>query len=122
VRPAHPEEIRELLGASAGSLGGVGAKKRDARKKQFDLRIVADLAALKGRRNMTTGANKDDHHFAASISSATFRSTVGRPAHGRIRRRLSALRNGTLEVFKGMEIGHIFKLGTKYSESMGATC
>ena len=34
---------------------------------------------------------------------------------------MSAVRNGVLEVFKGMEIGHIFKLGTKYSESMGAT-
>src|SRR5690349_16706624 len=57
VRPAHPEEIRNLLGASAGSLGGVGAKTRS---KQ--LRIVAD-ASLKNRRNMTTGANKDDHHL-----------------------------------------------------------
>src|ERR1043166_2613452 len=55
VRPAHPEEIRDLLGASAGSLGGVGAKS-----KARDVRIVADTA-LKNRRNMTTGANKDDH-------------------------------------------------------------
>ncbi len=57
VRPAHPEEIRKLLGASAGSLGGVGAKE-----KSRDLRIVAD-SALRNRRNMTTGANKDDHHL-----------------------------------------------------------
>jgi len=57
VRPATPDEIRDLLGASAGSLGGVGAKA-----KARDLRIVAD-AALKNRRNMTTGANKDDHHL-----------------------------------------------------------
>src|SRR5678815_5610631 len=45
VRPAHPEEIRDLLGASAGSLGGVGAKNRSK-----DLRIVADMG-LKDRRN-----------------------------------------------------------------------
>src|SRR6185369_9305733 len=61
VRPAHPEEIRDLLGASAGSLGGVGAKEK-AKSAKVDLRIVAD-SSLKERRNMTTGANKDDHHL-----------------------------------------------------------
>src|SRR5207244_11143502 len=55
-RPAHPEEIRELLGAGAGSLGGVRAKETVP-----GLLIISDLG-LKGRRNMTTGANKDDHH------------------------------------------------------------
>ena len=116
VRPAQPDEIRNLLGASAGSLGGVGAKD-----KTRDLRIVAD-SALKNRRNMTTGANKDDHHLrgveiARDISVdewfelRTVESGEGCPKCD----------TGTLDVFKGMEIGHIFKLGTKYSESMGAT-
>jgi prolyl-tRNA synthetase len=115
VRAAHPEEIRDLLGASAGSLGGVGAKKRTP-----SLRIVADLA-LKDRRNMTTGANKDDHHLRGVdiardipvdqwFELRTVESGEGCPRC-----------EGTLEVFKGMEIGHIFKLGTKYSDSMGAT-
>jgi prolyl-tRNA synthetase len=116
VRPAHPEEIRELLGASAGSLGGVGVKKRTP-----SLRILAD-SALKNRRNMTTGANKDDHHLRGVDISRdipvdewfelrTVESGEGCPRCD----------TGTLEVFKGMEIGHIFKLGTKYSASMGAT-
>ena len=120
VRAAHPEEIRDLLGASAGSLGGVGAKEK-ARAAKVDLRIVAD-SALKGRRNMTTGANKDDHHLRGVdierdikvdewIDLRTVESGEGCPR----------CETGTLEVFKGMEIGHIFKLGTKYSESMGAT-
>src|SRR4029078_1115781 len=61
VRPAHPEEIVELLGASAGSLGGVGAKEK-AKSARIDLKIVAD-ATLKNRTNMTTGASKDDHHL-----------------------------------------------------------
>jgi len=52
IRPATDEEMRAALGASAGSLGGVGVR---------DLFIVADLA-LRGRRNMVTGANEDDHH------------------------------------------------------------
>jgi prolyl-tRNA synthetase len=61
VRPAQPEEIRELLGAGAGSLGGVGAKAK-ALATRANLFIVADLG-IKGRHNMTTGANKDDHHL-----------------------------------------------------------
>ena len=116
VRPAHPEEIRELLGASAGSLGGVGAKNRSK-----DLRILAD-SALQNRRNMTTGANKDDHHLRGVditrdipvdewFELRTVEAGEGCPR----------CETGTVEIFKGMEIGHIFKLGTKYSASMGAT-
>jgi len=115
-RPAQPEEIRELLGASAGSLGGIGAKKAVP-----DLFIIADLG-LKGRRNMTTGANKDDHHLrGVNIERdievdqwADLRTVTSGEACPRCD-------SGTLEVYKAMEVGHIFKLGTKYSESMGAT-
>ena len=120
VRPAQPEEIRDLLGASAGSLGGVGAKAKASAAK-IDLRIVGDTA-LKERRNMTTGANKDDHHLRGVdiardipvdewFELRTVESGEGCPR----------CETGVLEVSKGMEIGHIFKLGTKYSESMGAT-
>jgi prolyl-tRNA synthetase len=120
VRPAHPEEIRELLGASAGSLGGVRAKQIAQGAKQT-LKIIADLG-LKGRRNLTTGANKDDHHIrGVNIERdievdqwADLRTVSSGEACPRCD-------NGSLEVFKAMEIGHIFKLGTKYSESMGAT-
>ena len=116
VRPAQPEEIRELLGASAGSLGGVGAKTKTPK-----LRIVAD-SALKNRRNMTTGANKDDHHLrgidiARDIPVDDWFELRTVEAG----ERCPHCETGVLEVFKGMEIGHIFKLGTKYSESMGAT-
>lgn len=119
VRPARPEEIRDLLGASAGSLGGVGAKAK-AQAAKTDLRIVAD-SALKNRRNMTTGANKDDHHLRGvditrdiPVDEWFDLRTV---EHGE---RCPKCETGVLEVFKGMEIGHIFKLGTKYSASMGA--
>jgi len=119
VRPAHPEEIRELLGASAGSLGAVGAKKNAGAAKQ-NLQIVAD-EGLRGRSNMTTGANKDDHHIRGVAIErdievdqwADLRTVESGEACPRCE-------TGTLEVFKAMEIGHIFKLGTKYSESMGA--
>ncbi len=120
VRTSHAEEIRELLGAGAGSLGGVGAKAR-AREANFELLIIADQG-LKGRSNMTTGANKDDHHLRGvdivrDINPdqwADLRSVESGELCPRCEQ-------GTLEVYKAMEIGHIFKLGTKYSESMGAS-
>jgi len=116
ARPAHTKEIRDLLGAGAGSLGGVRAK--DAAR---DLFIIADLG-LKGRRNMTTGANKDEHHLrGVSIERdikvdqwADLRTVISGESCPRCD-------TGALEVYQAMEIGHIFKLGTKYSESMGAT-
>ncbi len=115
ARPAHPDEIRELLGASAGSLGAVGAKEK------AQLVIIAD-PALRGRGNMTTGANKDDYHLRGVdvprdievdrwVDLRAVSSGEGCPR----------CESGVLEVYKAMEIGHIFKLGTKYSESMGAT-
>jgi prolyl-tRNA synthetase len=116
LRAAHPEEIRELLGASAGSLGGVRAKERVC-----ELFIIADLG-LHDRRNMTTGANKDNHHMRGvdverdiQIDQwADLRTVSSGEACPRCE-------TGVLEVYKAMEVGHIFKLGTKYSESMGAT-
>ena len=116
IRPAHADEIRDAMGASAGSLGAVGLASSPNGKISM---IIAD-EALKERRNMTTGANKDDHHFrGVSIardikvdrwaSLRTVESGEGCPHC-----------EGVLEVFKAVEIGHIFKLGTKYSESMGA--
>jgi prolyl-tRNA synthetase len=120
LRTAHPEEIRELLGAGAGSLGGVGAK-RQAKEANFDLLIVADLA-LRNRRNMTTGANKDDHHLRGVDIARDIRPDKWADLRGVVSGEVCPrCEQGTLEVFKAMEIGHIFKLGTKYSESMGAT-
>ncbi|MFL6212381.1 MAG: proline--tRNA ligase [Blastocatellia bacterium] len=116
VRPAHPEEIRDALGASAGSLGAVNVMRATHSRVT---RILAD-ETLRGRRNMTTGANKDDHHLRGVaidrdinvdkwVSLRTVQTGEGCPNC-----------EGVLDVFKAVEIGHIFKLGTKYSESMGA--
>ena len=120
VRTSNSEEIRELLGAGAGSLGGVGAKAR-AREANFELLIIADQG-LKGRSNMTTGANKDDHHLRGVDIGRDIKpdqwADLRSVESGELCPRCD---QGTLEVFKAMEIGHIFKLGTKYSASMGAS-
>ncbi len=111
IRPAHPEEIFELLGANAGSLGAVGVTKTW---------IIAD-EALRGRRNMTTGANEDDQHLRGVSLDRDIKATewadIRSVAEGEPCPNCDA---GKLQVGKALEVGHIFKLGTKYSNSMGA--
>jgi prolyl-tRNA synthetase len=109
IRPAQPEEIRGALGALPGSLGAVGVT---------DHPIIAD-EALRGRRGMYTGANVDDTHLRgveverdiavgrwADLREAATGDPCVNCGHG-------------LEVERGIEVGHIFKLGSKYSDSMG---
>ncbi len=109
IRPAHPDEIREALGASPGSLGAVGVTH---------LPVIADLA-LQGRRDMTTGANADDVHLTGVDVARDI--TVGRWIDLReVRAGEPCPRCGTpLEVIRAIEIGHIFKLGRKYTDTFG---
>jgi prolyl-tRNA synthetase len=108
VRPAHPEEIRGAFGADAGSLGPVGVSK---------LRILADKA-LQGRRNMIAGANQDDYHLRHVTPGEDFNAEfhdLRQAAAGDTCIKCG----GALRLEKTVEIGHIFKLGYKYSQSMG---
>lgn len=110
IRPGHPDEIFEALGAMPGSLGAVGVTA---------LPVVAD-PSLRGRSNMVTGANEDDWHLRGVslerdigvsrwLDVRRVEAGEGCPACGE-----------ALEVLKAIEVGHIFKLGTRYSEAMGA--
>lgn len=110
IRPATPEEAVEQLGAHPGSLGAVGVDH---------LRVVMD-EALRGRTNLTTGANEDDWHLSgvdvardiAVDSWADLREVGdGEPCP----------KCGTaLEIVRCIETGHIFKLGSRYAEALGA--
>jgi prolyl-tRNA synthetase len=111
VRPAHPEEIVEAMGAQAGSLGAVGVTK---------LWVIAD-EALRGRKNMTTGANEDDHHLRGVSIDRDIKVTLWADLRTVAEGEGCPRCDGTLRVAKALEIGHIFKLGLKYSTSMGAT-
>jgi len=108
VRPAHPEELRKWLGADAGSLGPVGVN---------GLRLVAD-AALEGRRNMIAGANRDDYHLRNVTPGEDFQAEFHDLRQAAAGDTCTAC-SGVLELRKTIEIGHIFKLGYKYSNSMG---
>ena len=121
ARAATAQEIESLLGANPGSLGAVGAKKKASELQPgATVRIVADLA-LRSRRNMTTGANIDDYHLRGIDVGRDIKvdqwADLRTVSSGE---QCSQCENGILEVSKALEIGHIFKLGTKYSESMGA--
>ncbi|MBV9762199.1 MAG: proline--tRNA ligase [Acidobacteriaceae bacterium] len=109
LRAAHAQEIVEWFGASAGSLGPLGLKKK--------MRVLADLA-LQGRRNLIAGANRDDYHFRHVTPGEDFEPEyfdLRQVAAGDTCPKCGA----ALEMFKAIEVGHIFKLGYKYSESMG---
>jgi prolyl-tRNA synthetase len=129
-RPMHEEEIRQVFGSPAGFLGPVklpamqpGAQIGSVTQAIIleALPIVLADTALKGRKNLITGANKEDYHLKNVTPLRDFHPTEW------IDLRNVAAGEGCpecgepLEVGKAMEIGHIFKLGYKYTKSMGAT-
>ncbi len=108
---ASDEQIVKLTGAPVGYLGPVGT----------NLRVVADLAIQAGGA-WITGANTEDAHYRHTLLDRDF--TVERFADIR---NVEAgdpcprCADGTLEMWRGIEVGHVFKLGTKYSAAMRAT-
>jgi prolyl-tRNA synthetase len=109
-RAAQAEEIRKLLGADPGSLGAVGVD---------GVRVFADLA-IHGRRNLTTGANEDDWHFRGVDPERDMAVTEWVDLRSVKAGERCVNDGGALDLWKGIEVGHIFKLGTTYSEAFGA--
>ena len=107
-RPALAGEIRDAFGAEPGFIGPLGAR---------NVRILLDTT-LKGRQNLVTGANRDDHHVRHVTPGEDFtgeyadlRTVVSGDPCSQCGRPLS--------VSSAIEVGHIFKLGRRYAESMG---
>jgi len=112
VEMAHEETIRRVSGAPVGFAGPVGLK---------GIEIIADLA-VQGMVNFVTGANEADRHLKNVNLNRDFK--VDRFAD--IRQALEGepcprCETGRLRITRGIEVGHVFKLGTKYSKAMGAT-
>ncbi len=114
-RPATPEEISNAMGAHPGSLGAVTSTL-----KKPDISIYAD-ERLRGANGMTTGANEDGFHFQNVSIERDIKVTqwfdlrtvtVGEPC---------TKCKKPLKIRRAIEVGHVFKLGTKYSEKLGAT-
>ncbi len=108
-RPAHPEEIVEHMGTPPGSVGPLHFAK--------PVKIMADQA-LRGRSNLTVGANRDGFHIRHVTPGVHFQ-----PEWVDVRELrtgdLCANCSHPLQVSKAIEVGHIFKLGRKYSIAMG---
>ncbi|MGP8227307.1 MAG: proline--tRNA ligase [Terracidiphilus sp.] len=119
-RTMQAEELTQYFSGPAGFLGPVGVTP-DAKPLDNSLTVIVD-SSLEGRKNMVCGANKLDYHLRnvtpgrdfswtllADIRSVNEGENCPKPAC-----------TGKLQIGKAVEIGHIFKLGDKYTKSMGA--
>jgi prolyl-tRNA synthetase len=137
IRAATEEEIKIGLGAKPGSLGAVGFPPEirhpdpnvklgllEVRKRGGwdDCKIYAD-ERLRGANGMTTGANEDGFHFRNVSIERDIKVTqwfdlrtvtAGEPC-------AKCPDKSGLKIRRAIEVGHVFKLGTKYSEKLGAT-
>ncbi|HUY12549.1 MAG TPA: proline--tRNA ligase [Terriglobia bacterium] len=109
-RPATPEEAFALHGAHLGSLGPVGLK---------GVRIIADTA-LEGRKNLLAGANRDGEHLHNVTPGRDFQAEFADVRQ--VDEGDPCIHCGKpLRVTQAIELGHVFKLGRRYSEAMHAT-
>lgn len=108
---AAPEAVKEVTGASVGFAGPVGLK----------CKRVADNA-IKGISNGVTGANRDDHHLVNVSEGIDFDVDLfGDIRNVKVGDQCPRCGNEKLEFHRGIEVGHIFRLGDKYSGAMNAT-
>jgi prolyl-tRNA synthetase len=107
LRAAHPEEVARELGAPVGSVGPVGAP----------MPIVADEALREGR--YVVGANREGFHLRGVVAGRDFQTRFA-DLHTVTAGEACGQCGKPLAVEKVIEVGNIFKLGTRYSEALGA--
>ncbi|MRI35338.1 proline--tRNA ligase [Endozoicomonas sp. OPT23] len=110
LRMATEEEIREVMGAGPGSLGPVDIK--------IPLIVDHTVAVMS---DFGAGANIDDKHFFGLNWDRDAKFDRAEDLRNIVEGDLSPCGQGTLEIKRGIEVGHIFQLGTKYSEALNAT-
>ena len=110
IELADPETVRRLTGAPVGFAGPVGLK---------DVSIIADQA-VKALRNVVVGANEDATHYVDANSGRDFEVQQFADLRNAKAGDPSPRGDGILQVTKGIEVGHVFMLGTKYSHAMNA--
>jgi prolyl-tRNA synthetase len=120
TRPMDENEIKALFKSPAGYLGPIGIEWAKDVKKDAALPVLLVDKALEGRSNLIAGANKEDYHLK--------NLTPGKDFHPTAYADLRAVTAGegcpncgnALRIDTAVEIGHIFKLGYRYTDSMGA--
>jgi prolyl-tRNA synthetase len=111
LRPATPEELRQYTGASAGSIGPIGLPT--------PMRIIAD-ERLRDANELVSGANADGYHYRHIDLRRDCRIDLYADVRTVQPGEPCPECGAALEVVRAIEVGHIFKLGTKYSEALGA--
>lgn len=111
LRPAEEDEARKYLGAGFGSLGPVGVSE--------EIEILADLD-VENMANSSVGANEDGFHYLNANLGRDFSVTHFADLRTIQEGEISPDGKGHLKFTRGIEIGHIFKLGTRYSKDLDA--
>jgi prolyl-tRNA synthetase len=143
LRPMTPEELHLHIGGPAGFLGPVGIAEvmtqgslnglnsgkelaklkgvsRENPSEGLKTIVIMDLG-LQGRANLVAGANQLDYHFRNVTPGRDFTPTLTADIRSINEGELDPIGGQPLRLGKAVEIGHIFKLGCKYTESMGAS-
>ncbi len=119
TRPMDESEIKALFKSPAGYLGPIGIEwARDA-KKDSDKPVLLVDKALEGRANLIAGANKEDYHLKNLTPGKDFHPTSYADLRAVAAGEACPNCGAPLRIDTAVEIGHIFKLGYRYSESMG---
>jgi prolyl-tRNA synthetase len=118
LRPMQADELEQYFHGPAGYLGPIGLTPA---KVLYDggVNVVLDLG-LENRSNLVAGANKLDYHYRNVTPGRDFTWTVSADIRNVAEGEACPECGAPLKVAKAVEIGHIFKLGYKYSNSMGA--
>ena len=119
TRPMEESEIKELFRSPAGFLGPLGVEwAKDSNDAERPILLVDK--ALEGRKNLISGANQEDYHVKNITPGETFQPTAYADLRSVTAGEPCPNCGSSLRIDTAVEIGHIFKLGYKYSESMGA--
>jgi prolyl-tRNA synthetase len=119
LRPMTPEELTATFNAPAGYLGPIGIEAAPHPKKPGTL-VILDKA-LEGRTNLIAGANKEEYHLRNVTPTRDFKPTLVADVRNILEGEGCPIDGSPLRLGKAVEIGHIFKLGYKYTKSMGAS-
>ena len=119
TRPMEEGEIKALFKSPAGYLGAVGIEWAKDLKKDAGLPLLLVDEALQGRANLIAGANKEDYHLKNLTPGKDFHPTAYADLRAVTAGEACPNCGNALRIDTAVEIGHIFKLGYRYSDSMG---
>jgi prolyl-tRNA synthetase len=119
TRPMEEAEIKALFKSPAGYLGPVGIEWAKDLKKDAALPLLLVDEALQGRTNLIAGANKEDYHLKNLTPGKDFHPTAYADLRAVTAGEACPNCGKPLRIDTAVEIGHIFKLGYRYSDSMG---